>query len=443
MASPWPRILLDPIHKIIPFHDNETDHLLLRLINTREFQRLRRIKQLGMSELVFPGANHTRFAHCIGVMHVTRMFVSRLEQLDGGNVTPQQRMLLSVAALVHDVGHGPFSHAFEKVTKENHERRTVQIILDDSTELNRVLRDIDPAFPAAVADVFTSTSLGQLPRSLTSVISSQMDADRFDYLLRDSYATGTGYGDFELQWLLQHIEVDSKHSQLYVNRKAIITAEAYVAARYHMYRIVYFHKTTRAGEVMLRLVLNRYKELLGNAQSASEVASIAPGAPLVLQSAFSGAMTLQQYLELDDSTLVQFFKACEQANDNVLNSLGSGLLNRRLYKGLDVTAIEDPAAVADLKAAVDSALRAANISEEYSFVSDSISDTPYKPYQPLRDQPQTMIYVESGQGSLRELSEISGPVQALKQRYNLLRYYYPPHLRETVERVTARFYQRQ
>src|SRR5947207_4383131 len=139
MSGTWPKIILDPVHNIINFEDRAAHKLLLDLINTREFQRLRRIKQLGMSELVFPGSNHSRFAHSIGVMHVARMFIERLQLVFRHPLTEYQQGMVLAAALLHDVGHGPFSHAFEKITGEDHEKRTVEVILSSGTDVNRVL----------------------------------------------------------------------------------------------------------------------------------------------------------------------------------------------------------------------------------------------------------------------------------------------------------------
>jgi len=123
MSTKWPKLLHDSIHHLIPFEESDCDRLLLALINTREFQRLRRIKQLGFSETVFPGANHSRFAHCIGVLQMARVFLNRLRVLSKA-VDDHAFKVVTCAALLHDLGHGPFSHAFEKVTKDDHEKRT-------------------------------------------------------------------------------------------------------------------------------------------------------------------------------------------------------------------------------------------------------------------------------------------------------------------------------
>ncbi len=183
MGKIWPKVIRDPVHGIIPFEDTECDRLLLDLINTREFQRLRRIKQLGMSELVFPGANHSRFSHSIGVMHVARKMLDRAERLLGDSLRDDQHTAVLVAALLHDIGHGPFSHAFEKVTGEKHEVRTLEIIGDASTEVYERLTEQDPTLPSRLAVFFDEDideekrEQAEIPAYLTQVVSSQLDAD--------------------------------------------------------------------------------------------------------------------------------------------------------------------------------------------------------------------------------------------------------------------------
>ena len=268
MGDTWPKVIRCPVHNIIPFEDRECDRLLLALINTKEFQRLRRIKQLGLSELVFPGANHSRFAHSIGVMHVARRILDRVGQLCPKCVDEHQRTVVLAAALLHDIGHGPFSHAFEKVTGDKHENRTLEMITSEETEVNAVLRKIDPGLPQRLK-VFFDEDLeedareeAEIPAYLTQIVSSQLDADRFDYLLRDSHSTGAEYGRFDIEWILQHLGMDDGKGRFFLGRKALYAGETYVFARYHMYRSVYYHKTTRAAEVMLRLLFRRFKERL-------------------------------------------------------------------------------------------------------------------------------------------------------------------------------------
>jgi hypothetical protein len=436
MSRRWPRVIRDPVHNIIVFEDTPCDRLLIDLINTREFQRLRRIRQLGMSELVFPGANHSGFAHSIGVLHVARRMLRRVDELT--KVEDEHRMAVLAAALLHDIGHGPFSHAFEKVTKQKHEARTLEIIRSEETEVGKRLREYDADLPGKLAVFFdedideTEKKNAAIPDRLTQLVSSQLDADRFDYLLRDSLATGTNYGLFDLEWLILQSIIDGKLGRLILMRKALDAAEAYVFARYHMYRSVYFHKTVRAAEVMARLVLQRFKEMAEQASSESKRLEIVPDARPGIVGAFSGQLGLFQYLELDDATLTEFFKACGSSQDAILSELGRGLTERKLYKAIDVTDL-DPARIGKFATAAAKEIEAANLSSEYAFVDETAADTPYKPYNPDASRPASQIYIEASDGSTKEISECSDALVQLRKRYSLVRYYFPERLRDRIQ----------
>jgi uncharacterized protein len=436
MSDKWPKVIRDPVHNIIPFEDCPWDRLLLKLINAKEFQRLRRIKQLGVSNFVFPGADHTRFAHCIGVMNTAKMFLNRLETVLGKAVPEDQRTAVLAAALLHDVGHGPFSHAFEKITGEDHEKRTREIITDTSTEVNRTLggsADVLDGFFSEDVEEGTSEQ-GALPRYLTQIVSSQLDADRFDYLLRDSYATGTGYGQFDFKWLLQNLFLQEAPTRFYLGYKASLAVEQYVYSRYHMYRAVYFHKTTRAAEVMLRLIFKRLKELLDGVASKAAKRKVVPGISDSLLRAFSGNISLGDYLMLDDHTITEFLKCCEHSSDSLLKELGPGLLHRKLYKAIDVTG--HPAhRVADFVSDARHVIENRGLMPEYSLVSDTPEDTPYRPYDPDSEKPSNQIYVENAAGKIEALAANSDFVQPLTKKYTLTRYYCPESLRDEIEAV--------
>ncbi len=443
MSDRWPKIIRDPVHNIIPFDDNQWDRLLLELINAREFQRLRRIRQLGVSNFVFPGADHTRFAHSIGVMHTARMFLDRIATGLGRQITEEQRTAVLAAALLHDVGHGPFSHAFEKITGEHHEKRTREIITDPTTEVNKALRRCDPALPDIIDDFFSedieeaSEDGGRVPAYLAQIVSSQLDADRFDYLLRDSYATGTDYGRFDLKWLLQNLFLDEQRPRFYLGHKASLAVEGYVFARYHMYRVVYFHKTTRAAEVMLRLLFKRFKELVDDAPSEEAKRSLAPGTPPSVLRVFSGPVSLDDYLKLDDCAIAEFWRCCEQSRDPLLQELGGGLLHRRLYKAIDVTPHQSDLVAAFVMEA-NKAIEGRGLSPEYALAVDTPGDTPYKPYDPDAEKPATQIYVENSAGKVEALSHGSGIVEVLARKYTLVRYYFPEGLRNELKAVADR-----
>jgi len=462
MAGQWPKLIRDPIHNLIRFDANDLDRLLLDLIDCREFQRLRRIKQLGFSDTVFPGATHTRFAHSIGVMWNARRLLDHL-----GRTVPdlvdEHRQVVLIAALLHDLGHGPFSHAFEKVTNDKHEVRTVEIILgrerDDEheTEIHRRLADYDASLPDRVASVFPESlgltdeaNLGgyECPKALRDVVSSQLDADRWDYLLRDSHFSGTEYGRFDLAWLIDHLEIDADHDRLFLTRKAHHAVEEYIFARYHMYQAVYYHKATRASEVMLRLLFQRYRELLAQKDTERKRRNIVRDAPVVVVHAFSPeAISLVDYLLLDDHCVTQFLKAAMHASDKTLAYLGHGLLNRRLFKCVDATDApkgETGDFVADAVRTLDKMNRKKElpIDGDLALQKDQPSDTAYRIYDPDTENPDTLIYVQRETQDIEELSQVSKQVDALKQKITQLRYYFPAEARDELKQIAEKHLQR-
>jgi uncharacterized protein len=456
-----PKVLGDPVHSLIPFEDTARDRLLLDLIDSREFQRLRRIRQLGMAEQVFPGATHTRFAHSIGVMHVARRLLDRLNDLLGDDQpTEEENILVATAALLHDLGHGPFSHTFERVTGTDHEIWTRRIISDETTEVHRLLRQHDPSLPGKVVDFLTSMESGGesdsdsdcnadvvgvanadadanagLPRYMKQVVSSQLDADRLDYLLRDSHATGTHYGQFNLDWVIHHIVVDDRRIMLH--EKALVEAESYVFARHHMYRTVYYHKTLGASQVMLNALIRRFRSHLHDVLGRGDANRIVPGCPESVAAAL-GAETfaLESYLKLDDNAFSEFFKAAEYSDDEVVRRLAGGLLNRRLFKATEIAHYldRDQSDLQEFSNRAQEAIRSVGLDPEYFFAAHEPVDTPYTPYEPDRGDDSGLIFIQTRRGS-EELSTLSPTVQRLSGEHKLMRYYYPIEARDEIDKA--------
>jgi HD superfamily phosphohydrolase len=357
-------------------------------------------------------------------------------------LTEKQRAFVLAASILHDIGHGPFSHAFEKVTGTKHEAYTRDVIRDPDTDVHKALADFDARMPDELGNFFFSGEgepaaalpLG-IPAYLTLVVSSQLDADRCDYLLRDSHATGTDYGGYDLEWLVTHAVPQEDRKRFYLTRKALSAAEGYVFARFHMYRTVYFHKTTRAAEVMLMLLFARFRELLGATATVEAGMNIAPEAPRNILTAFAGQMSLVGYLGMDDHTVSEFLKACSKAGDETLAALGRGLLDRRLYKAVDCSGVS-AADVGAFTAAVQSSLPPGP-QADYLFVADTPADTPYKPYEEDAEKPASQIYIEDAYGKPRNLAALSPQVEQLQRPYELVRYYFPESLRPAIDRVAG------
>jgi uncharacterized protein len=238
----------EPVHDLIVFDEkDEFDQLVWRLLNTAEFQRLRRIRQLGLSEFVFPGATHTRFLHSVGVFHTARLLLDVLRRELGGKFNIDLARVSVCAALLHDLGHGPFSHTFEGVQKQRghrkkHEAWTVDIVRGD-TEVNSVLREYDKAEGTNLVDDVSALLKAKDPQTIyASIVSSQFDADRLDYLRRDRYMTGTAIGAFDFKWLLDSLVVEdiyvslagdeeaTKVPTLVLTEKGLQAAEGYLLA---------------------------------------------------------------------------------------------------------------------------------------------------------------------------------------------------------------------
>ncbi len=241
------KIIRDPVHDLIAFNlQRPMDAMLFRLINTTEIQRLRRIRQLGLASLVYPGADHSRYSHSLGVMETARHMLEHLAR--STKIDEADATACVASALLHDLGHGPLSHVFEYIGNVPHEQLTTNIIEDPTSEVHRTLAAHDRALPEKVAELLKPTPNRTF---FNDILSSQLDADRFDYLLRDNLMTGSQYGGFDLHWLLHALTIDKSTSRLAVTSKGVSAAEAYLQSRYHMYRNVYFHKVVRTAEGML------------------------------------------------------------------------------------------------------------------------------------------------------------------------------------------------
>lgn len=341
---PKPQRLLDPIHGLIKFDSHEREQLIWRLLNCSEFQRLRRIKQLGFSEFVYPGATHTRFSHSIGVFQNARRLVRIIQEKMPDSYNKDRAFAVHCAALLHDIGHGPFSHTFEGVEKtrgvaKSHESWTVEIVTGDG-EIGDVLRSVSDDFPNEVANVISGAEGGDI---YASVVSSQFDADRLDYLRRDRYMTGIGSGDFDLEWLLDCLEVGDvtigdaddfvEVPSFYLNHKGYKTAEGYLQARFQLYSMVYMHKTTRAAEVMLAALLGRLANLLKD-NDPKQLGL--PESDSVARYFSSAEPDRAIYLALDDAVLLTGIRTLVDCNDGFVSHLAQGLLDRKIYKCVDI-----------------------------------------------------------------------------------------------------------
>jgi HD superfamily phosphohydrolase len=398
------KVFKDPVHRYV----HVRDLAIWDLIGTKEFQRLRRIKQLGTTFLTFHGAEHSRFNHSLGVYEIVRriiddVFAGRPEWND------DDRLLTLCAALLHDLGHGPFSHSFEKVFDFDHEDFTRKIILGN-TEVNNVLRRVSPDFPEKVAEVIAKTSEKKL---VVSMISSQIDADRMDYLQRDAYFTGVSYGQFDMERILRVMR--PREDQVVIKKSGMHAVEDYIMSRYQMYWQVYFHPVSRSAEVILTKILHRAKQLFEENYSFKYE-------PIHFTSIFNERVTLEDYLKLDESVILYYFQIWQEETDPVLSDLCGRFVNRNLFKYAEF----DPAKEYKKLVELGSLFKKAGLDPEYYLVVDSSSDLPYDFYRPGEEEERLPIHLLMQNGELKELSRESEIVDAISgKRRTDHKLYYP------------------
>ncbi|MEO8376227.1 MAG: HD domain-containing protein [Candidatus Sumerlaeota bacterium] len=412
------KLLRDPVHDLIAFDlSREDDQLLLALIDSVEIQRLRRVKQLGMAHMAYQGAEHSRFSHSIGVLHLTRRMLAQLER--EATIPAPWRLATMAAALLHDVGHGPFSHVMEKFFQEDHERWSERVILSEQTEVNRILRAYDPQLPNLVARVIAGDSE---PRWLSSIISSQMDADRFDYLLRDSHMTGVKYGVFDLERLILLLRVHEDGERIVVASKGLLPVEKYLQSRYHMYRQVYYHKTVTSAEAMLMAVLDRARDL---ARGGKPVPCVEDGTPLF--KVFSdGALDIGDYLALNDSTLLSAMNLWTRCQDKVLSDLSSRLLTRRLFKTQEVNGFDEDMLFAGREKAARELLQSHGVDDRYYLRFSKSADHPYRPFSPAAAGSTIWIQDNAHPGELKDVKDVSPTIKAFTESpYAIYRAFFP------------------
>ena len=391
----------DPVHNIISLDESKPeDRLIVDLIDSAEFQRLRRIKQLGLALYTYQGAEHSRFTHSLGVMHV----MTRALALLGSHhpVTEESRVVGRAGALLHDLGHGPLSHVVEKVFRFHHEDWTRRIVLDPTTEVNQILRDFDNDLPEKLALLYQHN---YSPAFVSQLVSSQLDCDRMDYLLRDSLMTGAKYGMYDLEWVLHALRLDEAGDRIFVEAKGLFAVEEYLQARYYMFRQVYFHRTLRSAEAVLISALNRARFLI----AAGKLRFSVLGSPFEKMLLGEEASTAE-YLQLDDTDLAFRIKEWSREEDEILADLSSRLLHRRLFKAIDLGSTVSERFWSEAAALVSQA----GFDPDYYLITDRAADIPYYGDYSPADDPKNLIYLETGSlPATREISEVSEVVRGM------------------------------
>ncbi|WOO87309.1 HD domain-containing protein [Mollicutes bacterium LVI A0039] len=305
---------------------NIEDEIIEALIRTKEMQRLRGIKQLGLSYLIFPGAEHSRYTHSIGVYYLATQIVEVLEQKSGMRFDEYEKKGLYVACLLHDLGHGPYSHASEYFFAYDHEQMTVDIIEHETTQINGILKD-----QKYYEDVTMFIRKIHPNKLLNSILSSSIDADRMDYLVRDSYYCGVSYGKFDLQRLLKII--DTEDDKIVFLEKGVHTIEDFLMSRYHMFNQVYLNDKSSGYELLVAEILKRISELHEeDYKFKADLASL-------LSFYDTEEIDVKDFIELDDMRLYHIIAELRNnESDEKLFKLCSALLD---HEKLVIDHLED------------------------------------------------------------------------------------------------------
>ena len=357
------KIINDPVYGFI----NIPSALIFDLISHPFFQRLRYIKQLGMTHLVYPGALHTRFHHALGAMHLMSLAIEILRS-KGHEITKTEEEAATIAILLHDIGHGPFSHALEHslVREINHEHISMLMMERLNVEFKGQL--------TMAIEVFT----GKYPKKfLHQLISSQLDLDRMDYLNRDSFFTGVSEGVISFDRIIKMFNLSD--DQLVIEEKGIYSIEKFLIARRLMYWQVYLHKTVIAGEQLLVKILKRAKELAvqGEELFATPALQHFLKKDISQEDFYKTDLHLLQFARLDDQDIFASVKVWRDHSDRILSLLCTMLVKRQLYKMEISNEMQDPERV---KLLLQNTAVTLEITEEeaaYFVFTDVISNRAY------------------------------------------------------------------
>ncbi len=315
---PKHKIFNDPVYGFVSIKDD----LIFKLIEHPYFQRLRRIEQLGLTHLVYPGAIHSRFQHSLGAMHLMQKAVEKLRTI-GHEITDEEAVGAEIAMLLHDIGHGPYSHTLEHSIVSGISHENISSIF-----FHRINREFDNELEIAI-QIFEGT----YPKKfLSKLVSSQLDMDRLDYLKRDSFFTGVAEGVINYERLLNMLNVVD--DGLVIEAKGIYSVEKFITARRLMYWQVYLHKTVLAAEYMLMQLLKRAKQLSldGTKLFASPSLSFFLDRQISGESFTDNEQVLDQFSKLDDYDIFGAMKVWKDHPDRTLSTISQKIVDRRLFR---------------------------------------------------------------------------------------------------------------
>ena len=381
------KVLKDPVHSYIHIHYE----VIWNCLDSKEFQRLRRIRQLGGDFQVYPTAEHSRFSHSLGVYEIVRRMVTEVKSLCV-ELTEYDKVCVMLAGFLHDVGHGPFSHAFEHITNHSHEEYTAKIILGN-TELNAILRNVSEKLPQDIVSIIQHTHENDI---LNQIVSGQLDADRMDYLLRDSYFTATSYGQFDLERILRTMRVrktNEGRKVIVVKYTGIHSVEDYIMARYQMYWQVYYHPVARSYEAVFIQLFNRLKDIFKVDKDYFEDMKVL--IPFLEKSEVS----VDEYFKLDENSLLYCCALIQDKEDKIAADLARRLQNRNLFEYVDYNE--------ENLAQIKNMLKENNLDERYYLRIENIEASVYSPYKGRK------ILIEKLNGDIVALEKASTIVESI------------------------------
>ena len=358
------KIINDPLYGFISLEDG----IILNLIEHPYFQRLRRISQLGLTNLVYPGALHTRFQHAIGAMHLMQKAINVLRS-KGHVISNDEAEGTKIAILLHDIGHGPYSHSLEHSIVDNISHEELSLFY-----MNKLNNEFNGKLDLAIQifkDRYSKSYLHQL-------VSSQLDMDRMDYLNRDSFYSGVQEGVVGAERIINMLDI--VNNKLVVESKGIYSVEKFLIARRLMYWQVYYHKTVVSAEQMLIKVLQRAKELSQNNIELFSTSSL----QFLLNNNFtiedfeSNPKVFEAFTELDDYDIMASIKEWQNHSDNILASLSNKIVKRELFKAILLDEPMDDLSISRIKKNIMNSYNLDATNVNYFFLEGEITNSAYK-----------------------------------------------------------------